>query len=428
MSQSEVFRPSNGELITRPGPVHEGYIGSMDTFRKTRPSTQGGSRFGVLSQNSFFTRHNPHPARVRHIKGLLDVPICAVNDDGYFANPKYSLQFPPNNFNKEKLANQRIPVNAINVNSQLHPINTITGLQYFTGLNSYPWREKAVPKVGLVPVTERWRDELKHLTEAIGLPEQQEKPQQPKELERPRTQYSEKTGRLIPPPSRAMSRGQSRGQSRGGQPMPNLQHIAAEPDMESMVLSMLCQILQTEDINSVQAWLCSASEREKALVQDFIKAAVVSKEDYYKRDVPVEFIENDNKTKLPPINENSQLVQQATGDVDRLVLEENKPPVISGTLADDFIPDPFGVLDEFYPADTLKPPTSDPFKKPATRCGSRMRTPLKTTGPSTNGIKPDQAITLRYTNSAKGKRENGFEHQIQETVEPTFQPSSPNTF
>ena len=82
--------------------------------------------------------------------GLLDVPICAVNDDGYFANPKYSLQFPPNTFNKEKLAgNQRIPVNAINVNSQLHPINTVTGLQYFTGLNSYPWREKAVPKVGL---------------------------------------------------------------------------------------------------------------------------------------------------------------------------------------------------------------------------------------------------------------------------------------
>lgn len=79
----------------------------------------------------------------------MDVPICAVNDDGYFANPKYSLQFPPNNFNKDKLAGQRIPVNAINVNSQLHPINTVTGLQYFTGLNSYPWREKAVPKVGL---------------------------------------------------------------------------------------------------------------------------------------------------------------------------------------------------------------------------------------------------------------------------------------
>ena len=26
---------------------------------------------------------------------------------------------------------------------------------------------------------------------------------------------------------------------------------------------MLCQILQTEDINAVQAWLCSAGERGK---------------------------------------------------------------------------------------------------------------------------------------------------------------------
>lgn len=81
------------------------------------------------------------------LSGLLDVPICAVNDDGYFSNPRYSLQFPPNQFNQKKL--QRIPVNAINVNSQLHPINTVTGLQYFTGLSSYPFRERAVPRIGM---------------------------------------------------------------------------------------------------------------------------------------------------------------------------------------------------------------------------------------------------------------------------------------
>lgn len=153
MSQSEVFRPANGDLFARPGPVDEGYMASLDTFRK-RPSTQGstgGYRFGQLSQNSFFTRHNPHPSRVRHIKGLLDVPICAVNDDGYFASPKYSLQFPPNAFNNKQMNKWKgqVPVNAINVNSRLHPINTVTGLQYFTGLNSYPFREKAVPRVGM---------------------------------------------------------------------------------------------------------------------------------------------------------------------------------------------------------------------------------------------------------------------------------------
>ena len=80
--------------------------------------------------------------------GLLDVPICAVNDDGYFANPRYSLQFPPSNFD-QKLLSSRIPVNAINVNSSLHPINTVTGLQYFTGLRNYPFRERAIPRIGL---------------------------------------------------------------------------------------------------------------------------------------------------------------------------------------------------------------------------------------------------------------------------------------
>lgn len=30
--------------------------------------------------NSFFTRNSPHPSRVKHIKGLLDVPICTVLD------------------------------------------------------------------------------------------------------------------------------------------------------------------------------------------------------------------------------------------------------------------------------------------------------------------------------------------------------------
>lgn len=81
----------------------------------------------------------------------------------------------------------------------------------------------------------------------------------------------------------------------------------------------------------------------------------------------------------------------------------------------------------FTAGDTLKP-TSDPFRKPATRSGSRMRTPLKTSGPLTNGVKADPAVTLRYTSSAKGKREEPTENQTQEVTEPACQPTSPNTF
>lgn len=53
--------------------------------------------------------------------------------------------------------------------------------------------------------------------------------------ERPKsTMYSPETGRLIPPPSRAMSRGFSRRGQRERY-LGHLQHIAAEPDMETVV-------------------------------------------------------------------------------------------------------------------------------------------------------------------------------------------------
>lgn len=35
------------------------------------------------SSNPFFFRNNPHPSKVRHIKGLLGHPVCAVLDAGY---------------------------------------------------------------------------------------------------------------------------------------------------------------------------------------------------------------------------------------------------------------------------------------------------------------------------------------------------------
>lgn len=35
----------------------------------SRTSTRGSLRFGSLSHHSFFSRHNPHPHRVRHMQG-----------------------------------------------------------------------------------------------------------------------------------------------------------------------------------------------------------------------------------------------------------------------------------------------------------------------------------------------------------------------
>lgn len=90
----------------------------------------------------------------------------------------------------------------------------------------------------LVPVTEQWRDELQQLTKAIGFGIDElapQKPQAPGVPERPKTQYSETTGRIIPPPSRAMSRGRTGSRQGRDKYFGTLQHIAPEPDMETMV-------------------------------------------------------------------------------------------------------------------------------------------------------------------------------------------------
>lgn len=49
------------------------------------------------SKNPFFVRNNPHPSRVRHIKGLLDIPICTVMDANFkegMPNPSNAMRLP----------------------------------------------------------------------------------------------------------------------------------------------------------------------------------------------------------------------------------------------------------------------------------------------------------------------------------------------
>ena len=86
-------------------------------------------------------------------------------------------------------------------------------------------------------VNEAWHDELRALTEALGVtaPQPPAQPRKP-ETGRPRTQYSETTGRLLPPPSRAMSRGGSRMGQREAALTATMQAMGAqEPNSEDMV-------------------------------------------------------------------------------------------------------------------------------------------------------------------------------------------------
>ena len=66
MSTSAVFRPTSGPLMIR-GDLASGPPQSAKVPQRSQE--RASSRFGNLSMNSFFARHNPHPSKVKHIKG-----------------------------------------------------------------------------------------------------------------------------------------------------------------------------------------------------------------------------------------------------------------------------------------------------------------------------------------------------------------------
>ncbi|XP_054860275.1 protein TBATA-like [Amphiprion ocellaris] len=80
-----------------------------------------------------------------------------------------------------------------------------------------------------------------------------------------KTQYSADTGRIIPPSSKSyLHRSHS-------------QHLKCpQPfqDQELTVLELLCQILQTDSLSTVQQWLLLAGQREKDLVMGMLRRAL----------------------------------------------------------------------------------------------------------------------------------------------------------
>ncbi|KAF3704327.1 Protein TBATA Protein SPATIAL [Channa argus] len=173
----------------------------------TKMLTKSSARFGALSHHSFFSRHNPHPHRVKHIQGLNGRPVCT------------SLYGFISTKNKSAL------------------------------------------------LSEAWRDELKELAAKVNLTSQtqkEKKEDQPVEdLVRRKTQYSAATGRIIPPSTKSRRC--------------HSQHLVyPQPfhDQELMVLELLCQILQTDSLSTVQQWLLLSGQREKDLVMGMIKQAL----------------------------------------------------------------------------------------------------------------------------------------------------------
>lgn len=82
------FVPSGGQPLLLRGTIQESFtdhLPNTSRYAWPRPREDGASSSASSfpsrsSKNPFFARHNPHPQRVRHMKGLLDIPVCTVID------------------------------------------------------------------------------------------------------------------------------------------------------------------------------------------------------------------------------------------------------------------------------------------------------------------------------------------------------------
>uniref|UniRef100_A0A8C9XRJ3 Thymus, brain and testes associated n=1 Tax=Sander lucioperca TaxID=283035 RepID=A0A8C9XRJ3_SANLU len=187
----------------------------------TKMLTKSSPRFGALSHHSFFSRHNPHPHRVKHIQVVTKTnQVCLESHTA----PTFS---------HKKLCLQRIELS-------FRIMGVIYSL-YFTAQFS-----------------EAWRDELKDLAAKVSLSCQAQKgkkeDQPEEEFVRRKTQYSAETGRIVPPSSNSYQR---RSHSQ------RLMYPQSFHDQELMVFELLCQILQTDSLSTVQQWLLLAGQRGK---------------------------------------------------------------------------------------------------------------------------------------------------------------------
>ncbi|XP_029104708.1 protein TBATA isoform X2 [Scleropages formosus] len=215
-----------------------------------RLPTRGGLRFGTLSHHSFFSRHNPHPNRVTHIQGLNGSPVCTVNDDW-----GGSVPLPPHPFIKSP-----VPWTFSGKSDTYIPVP-------YCGTN-----------FRAAPLSETWREELRDLAAKVSLAASGGKEKKAKEHERRdsarETQYSARTGRIVPPSSqtsrsRCSQASLRHSRTRGRTPSQGLVY-----DQELLVLELLCQVLQTDSLSQVQQWLLFADAREKDLVMGLLQQAL----------------------------------------------------------------------------------------------------------------------------------------------------------
>ncbi|XP_063723488.1 protein TBATA-like [Symsagittifera roscoffensis] len=233
------------------------------------PSVTSGAMAPVLNYSQFVKRHAPHPFRVRHMKGLLDNPICHVIDD---------IPLPQQNslYNRSISTPERAK-------------------EYFNGRSSINHMDIALrlknPKEIILPSTQRdqmkfntqdvtgWRSELSRLTQRTL--DKDDHVSQSQARGNPKS-HSRQTGRLNEPTqvkkASRMAPRVSDGVAGRGTLSSQLGLIDTQKefgmDSEALVMELLSQELGTASITAIQTWLCSATEAEKRTAADMVRRVV----------------------------------------------------------------------------------------------------------------------------------------------------------
>nr|XP_055209538.1 protein TBATA isoform X13 [Gorilla gorilla gorilla] len=267
-------------------------------LRTPKPQTPGTYCFGRLSHHSFFSRHHPHPQHVTHVQDLTGKPVCVVRD--------FPAPLPESTvFSGRQM---RIPTISVPIGDPQSNRNP--------QLSSEAWKKELKELASRVAFTKE--DELKKKEDTTSLnwncksrrPQApglsgtdlgaaelgiKQKEQKEEPLREQGAKYSAETGRLIPTSTRAVGRRrshqgqQSQSSSRdegvqafllqdqellGGLTSPGIRFSGPVGRGTGQVLELLCQILETDSLSTIQFWLLYAPPKEKDLTLGLLQTAV----------------------------------------------------------------------------------------------------------------------------------------------------------
>ncbi|XP_037660736.1 protein TBATA isoform X2 [Choloepus didactylus] len=174
-------------------------------------------------------------------------------------------------------------------------------------------------------IQEAWRRELKDLASRVAIFTKEDEMKNKEQEEPQREQgarYSAETGRLIPASTRATAHRNVR-QGQRNQPPGRDGGVQASilQDQELLVLELLCQILQTDSLGTIQLWLLSASPKDKDLVLGLLQMAVAQL-------LPQPLISIPTEQLLGQIQEVQEQAQEAQQPRSSQFLKKTKTPPV----------------------------------------------------------------------------------------------------